>query len=329
MKADIIQGLTYGDEAKSKVCNEYLKKRKYSHCLRFSGGSNAGHTVYLEGKKVVTHCIPTGVLQGVKSIIGPGCVVNERMFFEELEVLERVVPGVSKNVKIAQNVHITTTAHLLEEAQEKKIGTTKKGIGPTYRDKYARVGVRAESIPGLKDFVIDIYEELHNPLEEVYVMCEGAQAIGLDIDWGKYPYVTSSHCGVGGVINNGIPYTAIQDVIGVAKCYDTYVGAYSYQDPRDDVLTQLGDVGNEYGATTGRRRQVNYLDFDMLKKHIGLTGTNVVILNKLDVVKEVDVWKMFFNKTLIDLSSEESFKYFIRKNLSGVEVIFSSSPYHI
>ena len=328
MRADIVFGLENSDEGKGKVTNELIKSGSYTHCLRYAGGANAGHTIYLNGEKVVTHSVPSGALHKVRSIIGPGCVLNERMFFEELATLEKSVPGISKFVKIANGVHITTESHLLEEHGESKIGTTKKGIGPTYRDKYARTGIRAESIPSLKEFLINIYEELHLN-ENIEVLCEGAQALGLDIDFGDYPYVTSSHCGVGGVLNNGIPHTAIRNVFGVCKCYDTYVGAKLFEDYKDPALGRIGDVGQEYGATTGRRRQVNYLNLDTLRKHVAIAAPNRIYFNKLDVLETVDVWKVIENQTILDLKNKVTFMEHIKNFFLEVEVVFSGSPYEI
>ena len=140
---------------------------------------------------------------------------------EELEAAGIECDGL---VKIAKNAHIITEAHMEEEAREQEIGTTRRGNGPAYRDKYARRGIRAEMVPALKDYVVDLYEELHDypaPL----ILCEGAQGFGLDIDWGDYPYVTSSHCTTAGALLNGIPATAVRRVWGVAKAYETYVGS--------------------------------------------------------------------------------------------------------
>jgi len=328
IKADVLFGLVYGDCGKGCITNELIKSNNYTHCLRSSGGANAGHTIYIGDDKVVTHAIPSGALHGVRSIIGPGCVINEKMFFEELESLEKSVPGIASWVKIAYNTHVTTEEHLAEEIGESKIGTTKKGIGPAYRDKYGRTGIRAESVPAFKDYVVDIYEEFHSG-KNVEIMCEGAQAIGLDIDWGNYPYVTSSHCGVGSVLNNGIPHNALRNVIGVAKCYDTYVGSSAFQDPNDPILKKLGDAGHEYGATTGRRRQINYLNLDMIIRHVNMMGPNKVYFNKLDILAEVGAWKLIYSGKLLVFEDEKSFTTFVEMQLPGIDVIFSSSPYGI
>lgn len=273
--------------------------------------------------------IPVGALYGIRSIIGPGCVVNERGFFQELEELSKVVPDVANYVKIAKNTHVVLDKHIEEENKESKLGTTKRGIGPTYRDKYARVGIRAEDISGFSDYLVDMYDEFYSSGEDIYMLCEGAQALMLDIDWGVYPYVTSSHCGVGSVINNGVPYKSLNEIIGVGKCYDTYVGTREFQNKEDKDLVALATLGKEFGATTGRLRQTNYFNLDTLVKSSNMSSATKVILNKIDILRELDIWKLYFKNELLDLGNEEDFKQVILENLPGVEVIFSDNPYHI
>ena len=264
MLADVIVDLQYGDCGKGKVANHLCKINDYTHVVRYNGGCNAGHTIYHNGQKLITHHIPCGVLHGIKSIIGPGCVLNVDQFFKEIEELEEAGIVVDGLIKIASNVHIITDFHLAQDRRDSEIGTTKRGNGPAYRDKYARKGMIALEIPELSEYIIDMYQEIHNneKYDEVKILFEGAQGFGLDIDWGDYPYVTSSHCTVGGAILNGVPPKAIRDVWGVSKAYETYVGAKDFQglDPELELIRELGD---EYGATTGRPRQTNWLDLDM------------------------------------------------------------------
>ena len=147
MIADVVIGLSYGDEGKGKVTHHLLKSGEYTHCLRFNGGCNAGHTIYHKGKKFVTHHIPAGVFFGVKSIIGPGCVVNLEQFHSEVEELEANGIQARDLVFIDVGAHIITSDHLEEDGGETAIGTTKRGNGPAYRDKYGRSGIRAGDIP--------------------------------------------------------------------------------------------------------------------------------------------------------------------------------------
>lgn len=259
-------------------------------------------------------------------------MVNIDKFFEELRMLEEAgVEDVHDLVKISKNAHIITLAHLTEDSREEDIGTTKQGNGPAYRDKYDRMGLRAHEFFPLRNYCVDIYEELWNNKEaEPVVLLEGAQGFGLDIDWGDYPYVTSSHCTVGGAILNGIPHNAIRDVYGVCKTYETYVGSKSFQ-PKEEIFNKLREVGNEYGATTGRPRQCNYLDIELLTKAINVNGVTKLIMNKVDVLKELDEWVIRDTKKDITYSllTEEGFKNFFKTNFSDLEISFSYSPEEI
>jgi len=329
MHADIVIGVQHGDEAKGKVTHYLCKYKDYTHVLRFNGGCNAGHTIYHEGKKFVTHHIPAGVFYGIKSIIGPGCVVNAEQFFNELQELKDGGVDVEGKIFIAKNTHVITNAHIFEEESESKIGTTKRGNGPAYRDKYARLGVQAEDVPALKDYIIDMYEEFYSD-QNINVLCEGAQGFGLDIDWGDYPFVTSSHCGVAGALLNGIPHTWIRDVWGVGKVYETYVGAKTFE-PADDqeFFARVREAGEEYGATTGRARQCNYLNLASLKRAININSVNKLILNKVDVLRELDTWKLFSGEEVVSFDTEDEMTEYIKKELSNVEIYFSDSKHRI
>jgi len=330
MRADIVIGVQHGDEAKGKVTHYLCKHKDYTHVLRFNGGCNAGHTIYHEGRKFVTHHIPAGVFYGIRSIIGPGCVINATQFFKEIQELKEGGVDVEGKIFIAKNAHVITSAHICEEETETKIGTTKRGNGPAYRDKYARLGVQAENVPALAPYIIDLYEEFHNGLCNINILCEGAQGFGLDIDWGEYPYVTSSHCSVAGALLNGIPHTWVEDVWGVGKIYETYVGAKDFE-PSDEIefFARVRDVGEEYGATTGRPRQCNYLDLTALKKAVAINSVNKLILNKVDVLRELDTWKLLNNGQLVLFANENEMTKYIEKELADVEIYFSDSKHRI
>ena len=215
MIADVVVGLQYGDEGKGKVTHHLCKTGGYTHVLRFNGGCNAGHTIFHEGRKYVTHHIPAGVFFGIKSIIGNGCVLDPIQFFRELDELESGGIDTSGLIYVAKNCHVITDSHKNEDGKDKKIGTTKRGNGPAYRDKYSRAGMLAKDHPDLKPYLIDLHDEFWNH-GEAKILCEGAQGFGLDIDWGDYPFVTSSHCLTSSVLLNAIPHYAIRDVWGVA-----------------------------------------------------------------------------------------------------------------
>lgn len=311
---DIIVDLQYGDCAKGKVAHQLCKNHTYTHVLRYNGGCNAGHTIYHNGVKFVTHHIPAGVFYGIKSIIGPGCVLDPDQFFKELNELKAGGLDIENKVFIAKNTHIISASHKVEDAKDTNIGTTKRGNGQAYRDKYARTGIRAESIPELQPYLIDLYEEFHNN-GDVTVLCEGAQGFGLDIDWGGYPYVTSSSCIVPSALANGLPYSSVRDVWGVAKVYETYVGLKEFE-PKNPIFERIREVGEEYGATTKRPRQCNWLDLNLLEKAIKINGVTHVVFSKVDVLRAVGEWNVIQDGKVIRIESEEEMKQLLTQKLT-------------
>jgi len=330
MKADVIVDLQYGDCGKGKVAHHLARTRNYTHVLRYNGGCNAGHTIYHNGKKFITHHVPCGVFFGIKSIIGSGCVVNPQQLLKEIRELEEGGVDTKGLIFVAKNAHVITQDHLDEEDAEKKIGTTKRGNGPAYRDKYARTGIRAKDCAELEPFLIDLLPELNQP--ENYVLCEGAQGFGLDIDWGDYPFVTSSHCTTAGALLNGIPPKALNEVWGVMKCYETYVGAKKFE-LNNPIFSKIRTIGKEYGATTGRPRQVSWTDMNLISNAILVNGVTHVVINKMDVLKEVGTWNVFDQNGQVNiLSDQEGFQNYFLNFLKeefpteGINTHFSSSP---
>jgi adenylosuccinate synthase len=319
---DIVIGLQHGDEGKGKVTHHLLKSREYTHCVRFNGGCNAGHTIYHDGVKLITHHIPAGVFFGVTSIIGNGCVVDPDKLFQEIEYLESHGINVRDHLKIAKNAHIITELHKAQDGKDERIGTTRTGNGPAYRDKYARSGIRASDIPELSGFIVDIYEELSG---DSVILMEGAQGFWLDPDWGDYPYVTSSHTGTAAAIQNGINPRSIRNVWGIIKAYETYVGKRKFQ-PDDEVFDQIQQVGAEFGATTGRVRQCNWINTREVRQAIDMNGVNRLVVNKMDVLREIDTW----GTTERRLHGERHFRKHIADEFSrrlGIEKIyFSDNP---
>lgn len=331
MIADIVVDLQYGDCGKGKVAHDLCRKNKYSHVIRYNGGCNAGHTIYHEGKKFITHHIPCGVFFGIKSIIGPGCVVHVDTLLKEIQELEDNGINAKELLSVAANAHLITDWHLAEDKKDKEIGTTKRGNGPAYRDKYARKGVRALEDPRLSPYIIDIYDELYencNP-NNVKILFEGAQGFGLDVDWGDYPFVTSSHCTAGSALLNGVPPSAVRDVWGVAKIYETYVGAKAFEGP-DDIFEEIRQIGQEFGSTTGRARQINWLDFDLLKMASRINGVSKLVFNKMDVLEEVDSWCLFDGPNLYEFKNRDDTEFWIKSKLelevnSDIEIFFSGN----
>jgi len=323
--ADVILDLQQGDSGKGKISNSLVQTGDYTHSVRFNGSNNAGHTIYKDGKKIVTHSIPAGVLHGVKSIIGPGCVVNVDHFFDELDDLEDCGIDLNGLVYISKNTHIITSSHLEEDGRDTKIGTTKRGNGPAYRDKYDRKGIRASEVHELQPYLIDVYEEFHGK-KGCSVLFEGAQGFYLDVDWGDYPYVTSSHCTVGSAVMNGVPPQKIRKVYGAAKIYETYVGTKKFE-PDDLVFEKIRELGNEYGATTGRPRQCNWLDIDNLVKAAKINGVTDLVVSKMDILRSVGVWCLYYRGKKLTFSSEMGIKEFIANQIgSDVTIYWSDSP---
>jgi adenylosuccinate synthase len=335
MIADVVVDLQYGDCGKGKIAHALCKKNNYTHVIRYNGGCNAGHTIYHEGKKFVTHHIPCGVFFGTRSIIGPGCVIHVESFLEEIEELEKVGIPARKLVKIASNAHLITDFHRKEDSEDEKIGTTRKGNGPAYRDKYNRKGIRAECDPRLQSYIIDMYHELYEneDCNELKILFEGAQGFGLDVDWGDYPYVTSSHCTVGSALLNGVPPKCIREIWGVAKIYETYVGAKDFQGP-DEIFNEIRELGEEYGSTTGRPRQINWLDFDTLKMAARINGVTNIVFNKMDILEKANSWCLYEGPNLFQFQSREDIEFWLSSKLEteideNIEIFFSGDKEYI
>ena len=319
MTADIIVDLQYGDCAKGKVAHYLCKTRKYSHVLRYNGGGNAGHTIYHNDKKFVTHYVPAGVFFGIRSIIGSGCVLNAPRFLNEVRLLNDLGIKTEGILYVANNAHIVTAAHLKEDGADSTIGTTKSGNGPAYRDKYARTGIRAESIPELKPFLIDLYKEFHENTNELNILCEGAQGFGLDIDWGDYPFVTSSHTTAASALLNAIPAKAVREIWGVAKMYETYVGAKKFE-PNDPIFGKIRELGEEYGATTGRPRQCNWLNLDLIIKAARINGITHAVFSKVDVLRQINKWVVLESGIPKKFPNEAEMKDYMTEKLATIGV---------
>ena len=334
--ADAIVDLQAGDTGKGKVAHAIAKD--YDLVIRYNGGSNAGHTVYHDGQKIVTHQVPIGVLFGIPSVIGRGCVVNIAELVKEIRMLRSMKIATDGLIYVDKYAHVVTQQHLAEDGKDSKIGTTRQGIGPAYRDKYARVGTRVVDIhpEDFVDFrVCDMYDILHTQLlfnTPKKILCEGAQGFQIDIDWGDYPYVTSSHCTIGSVLLNGIPPQKLRKVIGIMKAYETYSGfKTTFQDENDADLQKIQEVGGEFGATTGRKRKVRWLDLDGVIKAININGVTELIINKLDVMDKVGVFKMVRNGKLVEFDTMDKFKAEVETTInlytSSVQrIIWSTTP---
>jgi len=318
---DVIVGLCWGDEGKGKV-SSYLSK-EYDMVCRWNGGPNAGHTVYINDNKYKTHLIPSGVFHNKKSIIGPNCVINIEKFLKEIDYLEE--NGFDTGfVKVHPNTHVITEKHIEYDLNflKPRLGTTGQGIAPCYADKANRIGVLAKKVLDPK--------YIWDTKLEGKILCEGAQSIWLDINYGNYPYVTSSETFPHNSCSLGFSPKKIRNIIGVAKIYDTKSG----KDPdfpetlwEDPELNKIIEAGKEFGTTTNRKRLVNYLNLDLLVKAINLSGTTRLVVNKCDILEILDIYKLFYNKELHFFKDLNEMKCLIENKIKekteNVEVIFS------
>jgi adenylosuccinate synthase len=342
---DVVLGCSYGDEGKGKVVHDLLTKNNYDLCIRFNGSGNAGHTIYYKGKeKVVLHQIPIGILHdNVTNLISSDCLVNIPKLKEELDSVKKLGINITNKLFISKGCHIITQEAIEYDRQNNTIGTTNSGIGPTYANKMLRIGRRVEDfkkeLTDLGVTIIDMRNFWSSPYTENVenILLEGAQGFELDINWtNNYPYCTSSTCTLAGGLNTGIPIKKIRNIYGISKIYDTYVGTRQFQPENDKILHLIGSTGREFGATTGRKRQCNYLNLDNLIEALKINQANICIINKVDILEEVskhnetsDVFKLYHLGTLIKFQSLEDMKTYISNALKFIQVIYSSNPYSI
>lgn len=329
---DVLLGLQWGDEGKGKIVD--VLTPKYDVVARFQGGPNAGHTLEFNGKKFVLRSIPSGIFQGGQTnIIGNGVVLDPALFKGEAEDLVKAGYDLTKNLFISKKAHLILPTHrVLDAAYEAakgdaKVGTTGKGIGPTYTDKISRNGLRVgdilenfeakyaaakarheeilknmnysyditemektwlAGIEYLKNFRLIDSEQMINDLmnEGKSVLCEGAQGSLLDVDFGSYPFVTSSNTVCAGACTGlGVAPNRIANVYGITKAYCTRVGSGPFPTELfDEVGAEMRDRGHEYGAVTGRERRCGWIDLVALKYTIMINGVTHLILMKSDVL---------------------------------------------
>lgn len=356
MSAFIVLGAQWGDEGKGKM-TDYLAEEA-NVVVRYQGGNNAGHTVEVGEKQYKLHLIPSGILHDEKlNVIGNGVVVDPKAFFTEIDYLkEEGVKVTPKKLIVSDRAHVIMPYHkVLDKLKEKArgkndIGTTGKGIGPCYTDKFERCGIRVcdlidkevfkeklkDNIEMKNKYIVnvlggeplsfeEIYEEYSNYGEElkpfvkdtsvrVYneikedktVLFEGAQGMLLDIDYGTYPYVTSSNTTAGGVANGvGIGPNMITNAVGIAKAYTTRVGKGPFPTELEDETGEwIREKGHEYGVTTGRSRRCGWLDIVILKTSVRVSGLTSLAVTKIDTLAGLEKVKMCvgykFNDEIID-----------------------------
>jgi adenylosuccinate synthase len=336
---DIVLGCSFGDEGKGKVVFDLLNNN-YNLCVRFNGSGNAGHTIYLNDKKFVVHQLPVGILKSnVYNLISSDCLIHIEKLKKELNELKELNIDPCGRLFISKACHIITEEAIEYDKQNNKIGTTGSGIGYTYAQKMLRTGKRvedcAEEIESLGIQVVDMRTFWNTDFVKTYVrrvLLEGAQGFELDINWtNNYPYCTSSTCSLAGAINTGIPLKKIRNIYGISKIYDTYVGNMKFEPDNDNDLIRIGELGHEFGATTGRKRQCNYLNLDNLINALEINQCNICIINKVDIVEQLKIFKLYHNGHLMKFKNIDDFKSYIL-NQSGFlnrKIIFSSNPYSI
>ena len=316
-KVDVLLGLQWGDEGKGKVVD--VLTPEYDVIARFQGGPNAGHTLEFNGIKHVLHIIPSGIFHENKlNVIGNGVLIEPRIFRQEVEALKEKHVDATKNLYISKKAHLILPSHrMLDAANEKakgnaKIGSTLKGIGPAYTDKIARSGLRVgdimefdfrEKYELLKCQHIQTAHTLNFDLDAFRIDCldegkkvlaEGAQGSMLDIDFGSYPFVTSSSTITAGVCSGlGVAPSRIGRVMGISKAYCTRVGAGPFPTELfDETGRTLCELGHEYGATTGRSRRCGWIDIPALRYACMLNGVTDLFVTKPDVMNDFDEVKM-------------------------------------
>ncbi|MDF3819044.1 adenylosuccinate synthase [Leptospira sp. 96542] len=371
MPANLVVGAQWGDEGKAKVI-DYLSKDT-DIIVRYQGGANAGHTVVVGGKKYIFHLVPSGIIyDNTVCVIGNGVVLDPEYFLKECADLEGNGFNVKDKVLISDSCHILLPYHrLIDEAREagsapeRKIGTTKKGIGMCYADKMLRNGVRAGdlldkenlkrklthilevknqelvkyydlepvNVNEMYEFLLDFADKMgKNIINTTYylnselqkgkrVLLEGAQGTGLDIDFGTYPYVTSSNPTTGGALaGSGVSFRYLQDVIGITKAYATRVGEGPFP---SEILGEAGDVlrklGGEYGSTTGRPRRCGWFDVQMIKHANIVNGINTLVLTKIDVLSHYDSIPVVIGYEL----KGKKLDYFPSQGLEDVKPLFA------
>ena len=346
MKVDVILGLQWGDEGKGKIVD--VLTPNYEVVARFQGGPNAGHTLEFEGQKYVLKSIPSGIFQeGILNIIGNGVVIDPALFKQEVDKLEEAGHILTDRLYISKKAHLILPTHRLLDAAletsmgDEKIGTTGRGIGPTYTDKVSRHGLRVgdlfhnfedkyQKAAGRHKNILDKYNidydleslekewfegiekmKQYQIIESEYfinkhisnggsVLAEGAQGSLLDIDFGSYPFVTSSNTICAGACTGlGIAPQQIGDVFGIFKAYCTRVGSGPFPTELFDNDGQtLRDNGNEYGSVTGRPRRCGWIDLVALRYTIMLNGVNKLVMMKSDVLDSFDTIKACVSYTV-------------------------------
>ena len=347
-KVDAVLGLQYGDEGKGKITAALSALNNHSLTARYNGGPNAGHTIVREdGIRFELHQLPSSIVYNNPGYIGPGCVLDISKLIEEIKTAKAKDPSLHINLTIHPNVPLIDSRHLSLDSDyhHKFQGSTNSGIAPAYSEFYARKAATASELTYLPEGVrIDFIDHTKS------LLLEGAQSFYLDINQGNYPYTTSSHClpaSASGSI--GFDPRKFNNIVGVAKVYETRSGTDPHYYPNEpylikdhiDDFQRIQEVGKEIGVTTGRLRKVRYLNINALINALITSGTNILVFNKLDILEELNIFKLVYNGELISFDRSSDFKESLKskilyglqafahkyeKPIPELEILFSSSP---
>jgi adenylosuccinate synthase len=353
-RVSILVGLQWGDEGKGKIVD--ILSPDYDFVARYQGGANAGHTIVFNGKKYVLHLIPSGIFtEGIKCVIGNGTVIDPVALLDEIALIEKEGINLKGRLFISRDAHLILPYHkiidAINESKNDKIGTTKRGIGPAYFDKFARRGIKISDLEiihilkekidknltylksifpdsdELKELLVeDVYDNLLKQYDDFKqyisytqkllndairdgknILLEGAQGALLDVDFGTYPYITSSHPTSGGACTgSGIPPNKISNVVGIFKAYTTRVGEGPFPTELfDDYGKKISEIGAEFGATTGRPRRCGWLDLVALKYACMINGVTELVITKSDVLDTFDEVFVCTNYKIGDVMTED------------------------
>ena len=322
IKRSAIIGNFFGDEAKARFVHFFAKDYKY--IVRFSGSSNAGHTIYDNGKKIVRHLIPCADFSQKHNhaFLASNMVINPEELLKEVLETEEMFPGSAKRIIVDPDVFLITQSHLEEDKQNViKFGSTGKGVGVAYRDKIYRHGTKLTSLLNDNNEIINKLKslgvqfkyamELSAEFESSSILFEGAQSVLLDINHGTYPYVTSGECAIGGICNAGFASYLPTKIYGVMKAYSTRVGSGPFPtEIHGEEAEVLRKLGKEYGATTGRPRRVGWLDLPSLRYVINKGNITDLLISKFDVLNGYNKIKVCTSYKDIDnvVSADQLFK---------------------
>jgi adenylosuccinate synthase len=343
MSISVVLDLGFGDSGKGRMV-DYLANN-YDIVARFNGGANSGHQIVNNGKIYTLHLIPSGIFYGKKCVIGNGVVIDPVALKQEIEMLEKDSIDVKSNLYISSHAHIITPEHIVEDKEKEKIlniVTTGRGIGPCYKSKVERSGIRVcdinidfieryepvvnHTVPekfllidaafqeALKYLltlnIADVEYLLNDPYVEI--LAEGAQGTLLDVDFGTYPFVSSSNSSIGGVLTGlGVPPQRINKVYGVFKAYMTRVGNGPFvTETNGSAGKKIREIGNEFGATTGRPRRCGWLDIPALKYACMINGVTDLVMTKSDVLNDFDEVKACIGYSYFDNDYQEELSFY-------------------